>query len=190
MTTTIAHSSKTSGRIDAPVSRKNGFTLAEVLVAISLAGMVLAFSVGSLVFLARTSKGTWNYQEMNVQSRFALEKFASDARMTADVNTASSSQVSLEVYNSDGSTTTVVYQFIDDRDVFVRIVGGVEEVLLEDVDTLDLKYYTLRRELTTSRLAVKEIQLEAVMQREVLSATNTNEIISARFMMRNRSVSS
>ncbi|MDQ8201653.1 prepilin-type N-terminal cleavage/methylation domain-containing protein [Pelagicoccus sp. SDUM812003] len=186
MTTTTAPSKS----VFASERARKGFTLVEVLVAISLAGMILGFSIGSLVFLARTSQGAWNYQDMNTQSRFALESFASDARMTEDVNSISSSAVSLEVYNAAGGTTTVLYQFVPDRNVFVRVVGGVEKVLLNDVETLQLTGYTLRRATTLDRLEVKEIQLEAVMQRDVLTTTNTNEIISARFLMRNRPVSS
>lgn len=168
---------------------KRGFTLTEVLVTLTLSGMVLAASTGSLLFLAKSSRGMGNYQEMNLASRFTLEEFASDARMTVDVVTATTTTVSLEVYNSLGTTTSVSYAYDAAAGTFTRTVDGVTKVLLEDVEELELKYFTLRRDPTTTPLEVKEIQLQAVMRRNALSIANTNEIISARFMMRNRAVS-
>lgn len=173
---------------------RKGFTLTEVLIAMTLCGIVLAVSTGSLLFLAKTTKGLGNYQEMNMASRFTLEDFGSDARMTVDVNSASASSVSLEVYNSAGSVSTVVYSYDSTAGTFSRTTGGVTEIVLKDVSALSLVYYNLQgvkdTDGTINPLEVKEIQLQAEMRRSILSIKNTNEIISARFMMRNRSVSS
>ena len=185
MTTSTDHSSRRGLLARA----KRGFTLAEVLVTLTLSGVVLAASTGSLLFLAKSSRGMTNYQEMNLASRFTLEEFASDARMTVNVVSASSTAVALEVYNSVGSTTNVTYAYNAGAGTFTRTVGGATQVLLEDVEELELNYFTLRRDPTTTPLEIKEIQLQAVMKRNALSIANTNEIISARFMMRNRAVS-
>ncbi|MBK1879940.1 PilW family protein [Pelagicoccus mobilis] len=172
---------------------KKGMTLVELLITMSLCGLVLAASTGSLLFLAKSTRGLGNYQEMNMASRFALEDFGSDARMTSDVNSASDSRVSIEVYNSSGSTDTIVYSYDADAGTFSRTEGGVTRVLLEDVITLSLNYFNLSGvalDSSPNPLEVKEIQLQAEMYREVMQIGNTNEIISARFMMRNRRVSS
>ncbi|MDQ8186109.1 prepilin-type N-terminal cleavage/methylation domain-containing protein [Pelagicoccus sp. SDUM812002] len=190
MTTTIAHSRKNSG-----VSlNRRAFTLVEVLVTVSLCGLVLAISTGSLLFLAKTTKGLGNYQDMNMASRFTLEDFGSDARMTVDVNSATATRVSLDVYDSTGGISTVVYAFDAVTGTFSRTAGGKTDIILKDVKSLELVYYNLYgvkdSDGTINPIEVKEIQLQAEMQRNVLSINNTNEIISARFMMRNRSVSS
>lgn len=190
MTTTTARSKMNSKRRFGKSASRKGFTLVEILVTLSLSGLVLAASTGSLIFLAKSTAGVGNYQEMNMTSRFALETFASDARMTVDVNSATAASVSMEVYNSSGGTTTVVYSYDATAGTFTRTVGGVADVLLEDVEKLDLKYFTLRRDETFTPLEVKEIQLQATLRRQTLSIGNTNEIISARYMMRNRAVSS
>lgn len=190
MTTTIAHS-KRGGRWG---RRKKAFTLTEVLITMTLCGFVLAASTGSLLFLAKSTKGLGNYQEMNMASRFTLEDFGSDARMTVDVNAATATSVSLEVYDSTGGVSTVVYAYDAGAGTFSRTAGGATDVILKDVKSLELVYYNLYgvkdSDGSINPLEVKEIQLQAEMQRSVLSIKNTNEIISARFMMRNRSVSS
>ena len=71
-----------------------------------------------------------------------------------------------------------------------RIYDGSSEVLLEDVDRFALSYFDLTRGATTNALSVKEVQIEAILLKEVLTINNTDEIISARFMLRNRRVSS
>ncbi len=165
-------------------------TLVEVMIAITLCGVVLAVSTGSMLFLAKATKGLGNYQGMNMASRFALEDFGSDARMTKDVNYANASSMSLEVYDSSGGLTTVIYRYDSSEGTFSRVIGSTTEVILEDVESLSLVYYNLHGNATTTELEIKEVQLQAEMRRNVLSIKNTNEIISARFMMRNRSVSS
>lgn len=173
---------------------RRAFTLTEVLITLTLCGIVLAASTGSLLFLAKTTKGLGNYQEMNMSSRFTLEDFGSDARMTVDINSATASAVSLEVYDASGGISTVVYAYDADAGTFSRTAGGSTDVILKDVQTLNLVYFNLYGvkddDGSINPLEVKEIQLQAEMQRSVLSIKNTNEIISARFMMRNRSVSS
>ncbi len=132
-----------------------------------------------------------------------LDKFASDARMTVDVNEATSTMVSLDVYNSSGGLDTVVYSFEEGASSLSRTVyedqdmsSGVADVILENVIELDFTYFNMiydasSKELTetTKLLEIKEIQLEAVMRLTALNTINTNQIISARYMMRNKRVS-
>lgn len=192
MTTFIARFNRRSSLVAPPslAADRRGFTLAEVLIALTLCGIVLAISSGSLLFLSKSTAGLGNYQEMNMTSRFALEAFASDARMTVDVNFATPSSVSLDVYNSTGGEDTVVYDYDATAGTFSRTADGKTKVLLEDVERLSLTYFTLLPDVqATKPLEVKKIQLQAEMRRSALSVKNTNEIISARFMMRNRAVS-
>ncbi|MBD5781801.1 prepilin-type N-terminal cleavage/methylation domain-containing protein [Pelagicoccus sp. NFK12] len=182
---------------------RSGFTLVEVMVGLVLGGLVLAASTGSLLFISRGAAGLGNYHDMNMRSRFMLDKFASDARMTVDVNSASSTAVSLDVYNSTGGLDTIVYSYDPDALLFSRIVypdqdmaAGVSDVILENVEALTFTYFNMiydsstgELEETTNLLEIKEIQLEALMEMSALNTLNTNQIISARYMMRNKKVS-
>jgi prepilin-type N-terminal cleavage/methylation domain-containing protein len=170
-----------------PASRR-AFTLVETMIALSVGVLVLGAATGSLVFFARGTASVGNYQEMNMTGRWALETFASDSRMAADVLEATSARVSLEVYDADGGTETVVYAYHPETGAFTRAAGGKTAVLLEDLVSLDLAYFDHRHGVANAPLEIKEIQLRAVMRRKALSVGNTNEIISARYMMRNRGV--
>lgn len=194
---------------------KAGFSLAEVLVALTISTFILASAYAAIISLAKGSESMINYSEMNTQSRMSLEIFGRDARMTKDVYQFTDTTFTAKREIWDDNTNSYVnrfirYRFVDTAGTFTRSVftvgysGGKEvpgtrlsrEILLYDVDELKFTYYRLvdpdianYDPIATKKLEVKHVQLEAKIQRSVLNLANTNYIISARFMMRNKDVS-
>ncbi len=184
---------------------KKGFSLVEVMVAMSLSTLLLASAYATLFSLAKGSESMVNFTEMNSQSRYALELFARDMRMASDVlqDDFSAHSVVVNRRRADGNNQIVRYAFIpasnnmeghfrrqewDSKDDYPGNPSA-DRVLLYDVDELSMNYYRYNRdELALNPLETKHIQLEAKLQRNVLGITNTNYIISARFMMRNKDV--
>ena len=83
--------------------------------------------------------------------------------------------------------------FVDDNETdpskkTVASINGARTTFLYDVDELNLKYYNFRQSQTTNHREIKHVQIEGLMERRVLNLTNTNYVISARFMMRNKDV--
>lgn len=191
MTFTTVHSSRGQR------GRRSGFTLVEVMIALSLGVIVLGIATGSLVFLARSSVAAGNYQNMGISGRKALEYFASDARMTDDVvgiavfsGTKRAYSTVLSVYNASKTTEEISYVYNQSAGTFMRYdASGTGTVLLNGVQRLFLTFYDINGNETVDPLAAKEVQLSAKMERKALALDNTDEIISARFMMRNRVVS-
>ena len=70
----------TSTRWPARKRRRRGFTLAEILVALGLSGLVLGAILTSFIFLTRTGLRVELYNDMERQARSALELFARDTR--------------------------------------------------------------------------------------------------------------
>ena len=184
MTTTIGRSSRGRG--------KRGFTLIEVLIAITIGALVLGVATGSFNFLSKAAYSAGNYQMMGLSGRIALETFGNDARMAKEVTSiaADNKSAAFAVLNDDGSTTAVRYVFDEDAGTLARIEGSDSDVLLTGVNTASLSFYDLNGELTTTPLQTKEAQLHVKIVRQTISLDNTDEIISARFMMRNRKTSS
>ena len=152
---------------------KAGFSLVEVLVTMVISVFILASSYATIISLAKGSESMINFSEMNTQTRVALEVFARDARMCADVHT----------FELDKST----------RGAPPRIGPGA--TLLFDVEEMNFFYYRLvdpdipnYDPIAQTKLEVKHVQLEAKLRRSVLNLDNTNYILSARFMMRNKDV--
>ena len=170
--------------------RRKGFTLPELMIAITIAGLITAGAVFSLNLWARSSMSLGNYADMSGSCRRALDVFASDVRMANGVSASTNSSFTFTAYDETNSTVTVSYVFDDATDRLTRTYNGTSTVLLEDVSQFNFAYYDLNRNATTNALSVKEVQIEAILQKEVLTVANTDEIIPARFMLRNRRVSS
>jgi prepilin-type N-terminal cleavage/methylation domain-containing protein len=190
-----------------------GFSLVEILVAMTISVFILASSYATIISLAKGSESMINFSEMNTQTRSALEMFGRDARMCKNVLDFSATKFTglREIW--DPSTSTYVDRYVSyehvptagtfKRTVYAKkpLVGGLGAVissddLLFDVEEMNFYYYRLvdpeipdYDPIALTKLEVKHVQLEAKLKRTVLNLDNTNYIISARFKMRNKDVS-
>lgn len=166
-----------------------GFSLAELLIATAIAAMILTVAASTVVTLAKGSRSLMNYTEMNTQSRHALDNLGLYLRSASDVHTATSTRLVIDRIDHAGNTEKIAYDYDPDARTLTMTRGGLARIILTDVDSLSFNYFTLRQAPTLNPLEVKHVQLEAELTRDVLSLTNHNYIISARFMLRNRRVS-
>jgi prepilin-type N-terminal cleavage/methylation domain-containing protein len=177
------------------IKNKSGFSLVEVMVSMTIATFILASSYATLISLSKGTESMVNFSEMNAQTRNALELFGRDSRMASAVIHAREDSFRL-VREMEGNQIEVRYRYVPNSKIFERIqfdnAGNVTErrTILYDVDELFFNYYTARQNQTngTGLADIKHVQLEAKLERNVLNITNTNYIISARFMMRNKHV--
>lgn len=193
---------------------KAGFTMAEVLVATVISVFILASSYATIISLAKGSESMINFTEMNTQTRQALELFGRDARMGGTVHSFSKTKfTTLRELWDNGSNKYVeryiTYEYVPSAGTFTRTIQGVaivkgaevpgtvirRETLLFDVEEMNFYYYRLvdpeipnYDPIARTVLEVKHVQLEAKLKRTVLNLDNTNYILSARFMMRNKNV--
>lgn len=181
MTTTIERSSR------------HGFTLVEMLVSLVIGSIVLAGAMASILSLSQGSNSLINYVDMNNESRITLELLGRDVRGATDVTTMTDTHLILTTTGPSKTEVTVEYLYEDAADTFYRIEnpGEADEntvVLLNNVDDLEIRYYNLNGDTADVPLEVKHIQVEAIMKQTSLKAENTNHIISAQFMLRNKPV--
>lgn len=173
----------------APFERtRAGFTLVEVLISMALTSLVMAALLSSWGFIARSSLSIVNYTEMNSTGRAGLEVFARDVRMARDIENFSSAGMTLIMDNEDGPKRTY-YQYEPATKQLIRRVGGVRAVVFEDVEEIEFARFTVLRTAATNDLETKLIQLELRMVRNVQKLETTKKIVSARYIMRNKHVS-
>ncbi len=183
MTTTTVHCPNLK-------STRNGFSLVEVMVAMTLLSLIISVGLTALTFISQSSASLTNYSVMSSQSRHALEEIARDIRMGYKVNSATTNKLDFNIYGKAGTTSNIVYEYSADEDKLFRTENsGTKEEMMDDLTTFKFNFYNLRKEATTAPISIKEVQVEGVMRKKALLRTNTNYIISARFMMRNRTVS-
>ena len=171
------------------------FTLVEVMVASTLATIVLAGVVSTFLMLGRSGANVANYSMMEAESRRALEELSQDLRMANGITWNSAESVTLTV--PDNYTTTgnqVTYAFDSSSKEFYRMPGTASAtnprtVLVRSAASCTFGRFDRQNNATTNPLAIKRIQLTLVVRRKdqtVASASNT--IFSASYILRNRLV--
>ena len=140
------------------------------------------------MFIFRSSLGVANYAEMNDQSRRGLERFGRDVRKATDITTADEQRIVLEI--STGTVTSEVeYAYDVGSRRLIRTEDGTEATILGNVSAINLLYYNILVSETSNLIEIKKVQFDAIMSKDLLQIQNTNHIISARFMIRNKKVS-
>jgi prepilin-type N-terminal cleavage/methylation domain-containing protein len=91
-------------------NRRAGFTLVELLVAVSLAGIVMTGTLTTYLFLGRNLARLQNQQVLDEEHRRLLLEFSQDFRMAEAVTAASDTAVTFRVPTATG-TFTVTYTY-------------------------------------------------------------------------------
>ena len=175
---------------------RRGFTLMETMVAAGLAAFVLLGILQTFLFIGKTSYNASNYCVMEEQSRRAMETFGEEVRQASAITWNSSSSVTLTVPTSSGNITV---NYIYDNSTtggtaqcFYRQVGsGTPLILVRNVTAFAFERYQLGATAASNDLSTKQLQMTLQTTIKGVTATAaTNAVLSARYILRNKSVSS
>jgi hypothetical protein len=185
MTTITASSNMPLLRLRGKPGRA-GYTLAEVLIASTIALVVVVIVTGAMLFISQWYLGLGNYLQMNQQSRIALEWIGRDLRMSSTVVITTEDEITLTIPAGDGNNRTVRYWWDPDLRRLMRAEAGTERIMLASVREIQFRFFNALGIESNRQQDIKMIQLNAELQRRVRATTNTNYVISARFTMRNK----
>jgi type II secretory pathway component PulJ len=183
-----------------------GFTLPEILVAATLAAIVLAGVLAAFLMIGRTGYAASNYSEMDAQVRRALETFGADARRSADVRWHDRQSLTLMVVNSGTAASPVTYAYDSEAAsptyrAFYRVPGDITStaprlVLVHHVaPDFAFARYKLEQPGVPDNTAATDLetkQLQVTLRTARTGATTvaaTQTAISARYVLRNKRVS-
>ena len=175
--------------------KSGGFTLVEVMVSASLAGLILAAVMSTFLFLGRSGANIQNYSDMESQARTGLEIFAEDVRQASAITWVTNVQVRLIVNGNN-----VVYLYDSVARSFARVDLSSNRTLVSGISpgTFTFRSFNVAgaelplgtaAQLTAASSSTKQLQisLEASRTKQtVVAATNT--VLSARFILRNKIV--
>jgi type II secretory pathway pseudopilin PulG len=177
--------------------RARGFTLVEIMIGVGLSAFILAGVLTTFLFLGRSGANVQNYNDMETQARRCLEVFAVDARQASAITWNSATSVTLVV-----NSTPITYAYTGSTPrTFTRQDVSGTHTLLTGIVIFSFKAYTITgteitdfstaAALATAGNSTKQLQLSLATSRSnstVVEATNT--VLSARFILRNKIVSS
>ncbi len=171
---------------------RRGFTLVEIMIGATLGSFILLGVLTTFLFLGRSAANLRNYSDMEAQSRKALELFAEDTRQASGVTWASANSVTMTV-----NSVSVTYAYASGN--FTRTINSATTTLLSGITTFNFVVYTISgaqitdfsssAARTVADNTTKQIQISLSAARSSQTvATATNIVLSARYVLRNKSV--
>ena len=166
-------------------------TLLEMMMAVSIGGLVLA-AIGSLLLhTTRSFVAIGNYNDLDSASRNALDLLSRDVRQSRALTSFSTNQITLQANDSN----TLVYAYSPTTHKLTRRIGTKDAtVLLEQCDYLNFFIYQRNPSNgwtwypVTSNLisTAKLIDVSWKCSRQILGKkVNTESVQTAKFVIRN-----
>lgn len=197
MTTTTVRSNRLRRRA------RRGMTILELTISLSIAATVMSSVFGSFIFLARSSLISTAYSGMDAEARTGLEIFGRDVRMAREIqnpgNVLLENSITLLIPTSTTTTKLVTYTYDPETKVFYRNRGQSDErELIRGVEVFVLKHFSIREDASTGLpdeavnvAETKQVQIQLRAERTgAARAKATNNVISARYILRNKFVGS
>ena len=169
-----------------------GMTLTELLFAMSISGFILGGIISTYIFCVKGFRALSNYTEIHGDGRHAIDIFVRDARMACGVQSWSTTNVVLYLPTTfDGttgkiqSTNIVVHSFQKPYWIRTDAAVGQPVKLTGNVTGLTFSAYDQVFNTTTLASQTRGVQVDVTLRKQVLSQTQTEEMLSARVGLRN-----
>lgn len=168
-----------------PARRRAALTLVEVLVAVTLLGLLMSAVLSSYVFLLRGQHSLAHYTTMNSDARALLEVLSRDLKSAVGVTNFTATSLTLVVpQDTAGATAEVTYEYDSIEGTFTREVGGAVRPLASGVVSLGFTYLNGNNVVTNSLVELKQVQLTLRLERAVALALTSQHVISAQYTLR------
>lgn len=121
-------------------SSRRGFTLVELMVAVSVCSFVFAGILSAYLFVGRNLTRLVNFQRQEVESRRTLRQFTQDLSAAIQLTTATSTQLALTKPTATG-TTPVSYNYSSGGGTLTRTDSAGTQTLLSGVTAFSWSYF-------------------------------------------------
>ena len=170
--------------------RAAGFTLAEVMVAMSIGVMVLAAAVVLWAYATRTCATLLNYVELSIAGKNTLDTMSREIRNATAVKSCTASQ--LIIFDPDG--VQVAYDYNAGNKALTQTKGAEIKILLKECNAFQFKMYqrtpangTDALTETTSTNTAKVVQMQWTCGRMLTGdTTNVQSQLSAKVVIRSK----
>lgn len=174
----------------------------------TLAGFIMTGIMTTFLFLGRSGANVQNYSDMEAQARRALELFAQDVRQASSISWQAEG-TRTETINGVSTllkweharsvrlvvdSQTVTYTFAANTNTFYR-TSGTTTALVSGITMFSFTAYKINgallplADLTAANRSTKQLQISLEAERSSrTAATATNLVLSARYILRNKRV--
>lgn len=168
-----------------------GFSLVEMLIGSTLAGVILTAVMSTFIFLGKSGASVGNYNDMESQSRRSLEEFAQDTRQGSAITWNSATSVTLIV-----NSTNVTWAYASGT-LTRQVSTGQPRTMITGISSFEFVGFKLTdpttpidlSDLAAASRLTKQLQISLEVERRTRTvARSTNLVLSARFILRNKRV--
>jgi Tfp pilus assembly protein PilW len=170
--------------------KRTGFTVIEVMIAITLSTIVGVIIATFSIFSARSFVTMADYADMNQDSQLALDKMSKDIRQAKSLTSSTNTSLTFR----DASGNSLQFTYSPDKKTLSRISGNNTTILLSNCNSLT--FWTYQHTLVSNSFDcysaavpanARVIQLTFSCSRKILSNSKatTESVQSAEIVMRN-----
>ena len=165
-----------------------GFTLSELMFAMSISAFVFAGVLSAWLFLGRNFTRLMSFQQQSEQGRDALYVFARDVHGAMQVATAGSSQLALTM-PPQASPTTISYTYNATSGTLTRTdASGTTTTPLIGLTALNFSYFNTAGTATASSLSISQVELSYTSANGIAASGTQSSfpLVSSRVILRNK----
>lgn len=192
----MADSTPTSPvRVERSRAARRAFTLVELLVALSISGLVLAGVLAAAIQIMRSGVRVTQYAEMDTQVRRAFEQLAVDLKAASAFTYNAANDITVSVAESDGTTSLFTYAWNSTTKVFYRVAGADSAAtsgrlqLMTGVSALTFSRLTTAGAAATTDNSTKRLGLAVSLVRSASGAARATATVANTYTLRNKPVS-
>jgi prepilin-type N-terminal cleavage/methylation domain-containing protein len=173
-------------------SSARGFSLLELMIALSLSAIVLAAIIAAYLFVGRNLTRLVNLQQQETKSRRTLKMFTTDLSAAISLTTSTDTQIVLTKPTA-ASTETVTYTYTagaGNTGTFTRTDSTGTLTLLTNLSAFDFSYYSESGNAiaNSSPQSVKSVEFTFTSKvgTSSIGTETSSTIVSPRVVLRNK----
>jgi hypothetical protein len=168
------------------------------MIVTALIGILIFAVLGTYTMVDRGLAAIRNYNALHKEGRNAVDIFSRDVRNAFSVSAASATSVTLIQPRGtnafqypggtlDSSKMRTVRYFLNSQSLMqTDSWTGETTTLTTNVHTLTFSTYNSAGSLTTTLANIKEFQIDLVLRKRTIGTFQTEDYLSARWVMRNK----
>lgn len=170
-----------------------GFTFSEMMVANAIGSLIVAGVLATYLFSVKGFRAVAHYAEIHADGRHAIDVFARDMRAVNRVLATSPSNLVVSIPTAFTTTglisdsKTITYWLQDEAVYRYDAQAGSRSLLATNVYELDFSLYDRLGSNTTALAGAKGVQVHLKLRKHVIGQIQSEDYLSARLEMRNKS---
>ncbi len=176
--------------VRAASEKMHGFTLVELLIAVTILGLVLAGTYSTFFSFSKSTKVSLTHLDQSAELQHAFESIHKSMRAISEVHQTTASTFEFTTAKMDGTTERIRYFFDANAGEFIRhsVTDNTDRVLVNDVTAVKFTYFDRFGDETSTQIDMNAAKLDITSERKGASGIKSVDTETALITFRNRTI--